>query len=414
MPATGQNPQLLTKATFLQEFVQDGPAFGFLEPADMRGNALYESQTMDQVLAAYAQGLGFTASKANAQVWTHPNGRVIGLPTSGGVNKIHEGVLEDVLRGIQTELAKAGPSDSKCKASVFMPLNTGGHWKMVEIEIEKTTIEKTTNDPPAFTLHHRLYDPARGDYEPHLAASQALNAQINRSAQKVFTVDSVPVEELGAHSSTQKQQDGTSCGPIACWFAARRMQGLPALETGKSFEAGAKALRLEQLKVVAKTNPAAAYSLYTLGRIRDALLLRLKLQAYQEHFKPRPSVTLTPAQEEALGIAGHDHSRTEHDAWLAQQMTQVYADLAMGSILGNDPKLHGIALEAAQEQFAALELKPTDLQQQALADLVNKGLVTAEIPSGHYAEILAGRWEKRAPKAPYPAPDQGVERGQVR
>jgi hypothetical protein len=246
---------IITRDSFREEIGRD-QSLAWLHDEDINGSYWYASGAIEVVLKAYARKAGFGKvddSHADREDNVEGQGFVIHSKPDAGDGQCKSVVTLSVRDSVgnfradalQNALKKIKDGD-ETPSKIFIPINTGGHWTMVGIEVKKGGDGK-------YTFDRNFYNPSgQGSVDARI------NQQIEGAIRGVFTKgDKIAINDAKGVKSAA-QADGSSCGPISCWIAGQVMadaqvlgdiQGFQTASAGK-FARGARDLRRDQIKLL--------------------------------------------------------------------------------------------------------------------------------------------------------------------
>lgn len=266
---------------------------------EINGSFWYGSSSVEKVMSAYALENGFKKEAGKGFYQKNGTNKVLGiLPVKDNPSTLDE----KGLRQLFVEMLKT----NKTPLQVLIPINTVGHWTMIEVEARKQINGKWNFD-------RKFYNPS---------GQGRVNDQLDKSIVRAFNEVGGQISSgVAKGEKSDPQTDGSSCGPISCFYAGQRIrdEGVSGI---LNFEAGAKALRLNQLKMLAKfyeqDRSLAPYSLYRSQAIRPPL---------------KPPVPVSAGIEKPKDLA---EAITD---WLIQsdKKTQ-YHSVLIDAVLNSDPR----------------------------------------------------------------------------
>ncbi len=178
-------------------------------------------------ISAYALEAGFVAVDESTQCLYKKGNKFVGiLPAAASPQAAFFLGADNALKQM-IEKMKNGH-----EAQIFLPVNVGGkHWTMLEMNFEKKGGSVSLSSA-------NFYD----------SAETEVDLMVLRDSLSKIITGAVEIKQ----PPCAKQQDGSSCGPIACWYAGQRIKGLGV---GGKFPEGAEELRKHQAKIVSEHFP---------------------------------------------------------------------------------------------------------------------------------------------------------------
>lgn len=314
----------------------------FLDDRDIHVDFPYASAMTEEVMEAYAVNNDFAkiAIARPADVNTgdickpYKKGdkvkgfKVVALiqvaPTA---HSIREAALLDAFDVSISQLL-ADPANKS--AQVLIPVNTGDHWTLIEVNI--------TRDKDEFVVNRNYYNSAgEGIVNEELDSliTTRFTGKLREKSPSSTISAPKPVEK-----TSKRQAADVSCGPVVCWYADRIMADARADFEGRDaeeFPKGAFDLRCEQLSILPDDRAYFAYSaqlkdLHHATKPRaarasnvDALILaqkNLKIKSLQEALNEIEQIykdaelgvdSINAARDIVNGMAGGEHGLAASD-----------------------------------------------------------------------------------------------------
>jgi serine/threonine protein phosphatase PrpC len=220
----------ITQGSFFRHYRKDKTLPG-LTKGYIDGNYWYGSKSIQTSYEAYILDAGFAQDAANKRLYKKGDNLVfVGMETESHIGGSAD--LRDTFQSIRSQLKKNNT------AKIFVPVNhNNAHWTMLEVTV-------THGADGKFAVCNRYFDPSG-----YAREIRGFDDTIESNAKTVFG-DTTPFISI-AHES-KKQSDASSCGPISCYYIKQRLEGKSCGQSGEKFEPGARDLRSDQVKLVAK------------------------------------------------------------------------------------------------------------------------------------------------------------------
>ncbi len=279
------------------------PLGEWLQEGNIDGSYWYYSGAIESSLYGYALEAGYKqvdykqvdAQDRKFKMYQNAAGnRINTMQVRDRHNTIFDEDIKYLFTKIKTRL-QVGQLEK-----VLIPINTGGHWRMINVEVTKNTNN-------TFAVNRNYYDP--------FGLGQVIR-NIDESITRAFGDNLSAKNSTAVGRESMRQSDGSSCGPISCAIAGEIMKMPGASGNIKPvhiFPKGALALRVEHIQFTLKHglipghHPQgkidAAANLFN-SQLGPKILLEEKAQ--QAALEPQPAKT-QPAAPVNKAIAFLEH-----------------------------------------------------------------------------------------------------------
>ncbi len=220
----------ITQGSFFRHYRKDKTLPGLTKDY-IDGNYWYGSKSIQTSYEAYILDAGFAQDAENKRLYKKGDNLVfVGMETESHIGRSAD--LTDTFQSIRRKLKKNNT------AKIFVPVNHNkAHWTMLEVTVTRGADGK-------FAVYNRYFDPSG-----YARKIRGFDDTIESNTKTVFG-DTTPFISIAQES--KKQSDASSCGPISCYYVKQRLEGKLCGQSGEKFEPGARDLRSDQVKLVAK------------------------------------------------------------------------------------------------------------------------------------------------------------------
>lgn len=298
----------------------------FLGDDDIYADYTCPSTTLEKVMKGYALKNGFNPTFFDSKVYKKDQRAIVLIKVKDAANQIEE---EGLHSGFAESLKLFNATPPTTSIQVLIPINTGGHWTLAEIEVTK-------NAAGEIVLNRNFYNSA-GNGQPicdeaiklkFQEALAAYNHSIGSSgAPRLVATELFPdpvVRDVKKQFKFPRKREDVSdtidvaCGPVACWYADKIMADRKGELGGPNdrFPQGAIDLRREQLAVLGSsaelTDEAAIYRAYqaqTRARLSRAAFMAVRDaevagDSFPEKTRAIQSLIANQSKPEGLGNIG--------------------------------------------------------------------------------------------------------------